>query len=201
MTHGVVRPIDDSRTLAGLLLLLLEFQPGLSDAALSRMLTERAKVAISRRTVAKYRMDLGIRRQGTLTDAIVEVVAQNPDATDAELAAMLTASTGRQVSAKVGIWNRLRLGLRKKRERRKSGQVRRPLSPEARNKRSEAMKRHHATNPMSETTRQKIATANKRHWAEQKGRQAHSPALLAAEAHRPAGAVASASIHRKSCSD
>lgn len=41
---------------------MLEAEPRLSDATLARKLTERAKVAISRRTVAKYRMDLGIRR-------------------------------------------------------------------------------------------------------------------------------------------
>jgi hypothetical protein len=41
---------------------ILDAEPKLSDAALARKLTERARVAISRRTVAKYRLALGIRR-------------------------------------------------------------------------------------------------------------------------------------------
>jgi hypothetical protein len=129
---------------------MLEAEPDLSDSTLARKLTERAKVAISRRTVAKYRMALGIRRQGTLTEAIAEAMTQNPKVTDGEIAAMLTASTGKPVSFKTVAWNRLRLGLRKNRERRKPGQTRRPASPAARRKISEAMKHR---------------------WAEQKARQ------------------------------
>lgn len=147
---------------------MLEAEPDISDSTLARKLTERAKVAISRRTVAKYRMALGIRRQGTLKEAIAEAMARNRKVTDGEIAAMLTASTGRQVSAKVVTWNRLRLGLRKNRERRKPGQARRPMTSEARKKISEAMKQRHATNPLSEAARQKIAAGAKRRWAKVK---------------------------------
>lgn len=151
---------------------MLEAEPDISDAALARKLTERAKVAISRRTVAKYRMALGIRRQGTLKEAIAKAMASNPKVTDGEIAAMLTASSGKPVSFKTVAWNRLRLGLRKNREPLKPGQKRRtPLSVTCK-KISDAMKERHARNPLSEDARRRIAEAQKRRWSEQKVRQA-----------------------------
>lgn len=150
---------------------MLEAEPDLSDAELARKLTERAKVAISRRTVAKYRMALGIRRQGTFKDAIAEAAAINPNMTDAEIAATVAASTGKQVTAKLVTWTRLRLGIRKHRLHRKPGQKRRPVSAETRAKMSETMRLRHATNPMSEEARRKIAAATKRRWVEQKARR------------------------------
>lgn len=150
---------------------MLEAEPDLSDSTLARRLTERAKVAISRRTVAKYRMALGIRRRGTLKEAIAEAMANNPKVTDGEIAAMLTASTGKPVSFKTVAWNRLRLGLRKNREPLKPGQKRRtPLSVTCK-KISDAMKERHARNPLSEDARRRIAEAQKRRWAEAKIRR------------------------------
>jgi hypothetical protein len=143
---------------------MLDSQPDLSDAMLARMLTERAKVAISRRTVAKYRMALSIRRQGTLKEAIVEAMTRDPQLTATELAAKLSESTGRQVSAQTVEHNRLRLGIRKHRQHRLPGQTHRPLTAEARKKISEAMKQRHVTNPLSEAARQQIAAAAKRRW-------------------------------------
>jgi len=143
---------------------MLEAQPNLPDATLARMLTERAKVAISRRTVAKYRMALGIRRQGTLKEAIVEAMTRDPQLTAAELAAKLSESIGRRVSAQTVAHNRLRLGIRKHRQHRLPGQTHRPMTPEARKKISEAMKQRNATNPLSEAARQRIAAAAKRRW-------------------------------------
>ncbi|MEI8342020.1 MAG: hypothetical protein WCH43_10870 [Verrucomicrobiota bacterium] len=143
---------------------MLEAQPDISDATLARMLTERARVTISRRTVAKYRMALGIRRQGTLKDAIAEAMTRDPQLTAAELAAKLSESTGRQVSAQTAEHNRLRLGIRKHRKHRLPGQTHRPLTAEARKKISEAMKQRHVTNPLSAAARQKIAAAAKCRW-------------------------------------
>lgn len=157
---------------------MLEAEPYLSDAALARKLADRSKIAISRRTVAKYRMALGIRRQGALDDALTEAMAKNPKATDAELAAMLTASAGRRISAKAVILNRMRLGLRKNRpkryspawramlsERQRQVHARNPASEETRRKMSESAKRRHALKPASEETRRKIAESMRRHWA------------------------------------
>jgi hypothetical protein len=108
---------------------------------------------------------------------------QNPKATDAELAAMLTASTGRQVSAKVVTWNRLRLGLRKNRpkrnspawhamlsERQRQVHARNPASDETRRKMSESAKRHHALTPISEETRRRISAATKASWAKRQAK-------------------------------
>jgi hypothetical protein len=151
---------------------MLEAEPDLSDAALARRLTERAKVAISRRTVAKYRMALGIRRQRTLKEAIAEAMASNPKVTDGEIAAMLTASTGKPVSFKTVAWNRLRLGLRKNREPLPPGRKHRtPLSVTCK-KISEAMKERHAKSPLSEEARRRSAEAQKRRWAAQEARRA-----------------------------
>ena len=97
---------------------LLEAEPEISDTALARKLAERAKVAISRRTVAKYRMALGIRRQGTLKEMLAEAISQNPVATDAELAAILSESTRTTVSTRTVATTRLSLGIRRNRMRR-----------------------------------------------------------------------------------
>ncbi|MEI8340315.1 MAG: hypothetical protein WCH43_02125 [Verrucomicrobiota bacterium] len=143
---------------------MLEAQPDLPDATLARMLTEQARLTISRRTVAKYRMAMGIRRQGTLKEAIVEAMTRDPQLTAADLAAKLSASTRTRVSAQTVEHNRLRLGIRKHRKHRLPGQTHRPLTAEARKKISEAMKQRHVTNPLSEAARQRIAAAAKRRW-------------------------------------
>jgi len=98
---------------------MLEAQPGLSDATLARMLTERARVAISRRTVTKYRLALGTRRQGTMKSAIAEALERDPELTDAELAAMLSKSTKTRVSPMSVARNRIKLGIRHRRPNRR----------------------------------------------------------------------------------
>lgn len=97
---------------------LLEAEPEISDTALARKLAERAKVAISRRTVAKYRMALGIRCQGALKEALAEALANSPHVTDAELAGLLTETTRMPVSTRTVAKTRLSLGIRRNRKRR-----------------------------------------------------------------------------------
>lgn len=96
---------------------MLEHEPHLSDATLARRLTELAKVAISRRTVAKYRAALGIRRQGELKEALAEALANSPHLSDAELADLLTETTRTPVSTRTVATTRLSLGIRRNRKR------------------------------------------------------------------------------------
>ena len=114
----------------------------------------------------------GIPEESRKASKAVARLDANPKVTDVEIAAILTASTGKPVSFKTVAWNRLRLGLRKNREPLQPGQKRRtPLSVTCK-KISEAMKERHARNPLSEDARRRIADGQKRRWAEAKARQA-----------------------------
>ena len=97
----------------------LDREPQLSDSKLARMLTGQMRIAISRRTVTKYRLSLGTRRQGTMKAAIAEALEHDPELTDAELAVMLSKSTRTPISPISVARNRIKLGIRHRRPNRR----------------------------------------------------------------------------------
>ena len=157
--------------------------PWLSDRDLALELTTKFRMPIARRTVAKYRLELNINRDGVTKAAIKAIYDETTrPLTDEEAIAILAKKLNRPpISLNTFRGHRLELGIRHNRPKRNSPawhamlsekqrqvHARNPVTDETRRKMSEAAKRRHALNPQSEETRRRISAGMKACWAKRR---------------------------------